>query len=77
MDVIRRLEEPTLRRPIAVIAFGGWNDACDVASTAGDFILDSHEDKTVIAEIEPDVFYDFQQHRPSIEVKDGVARPLT
>jgi len=77
MDVIRRFEEPELRRPVAIVAFGGWNDACDVASTAGDFILDAHKDTTPIAEIEPDTFYDFQQHRPSIEVHDGVARSLT
>ena len=77
MDVIRRFEEPDLRQPIAIIAFGGWNDACDVASTAADFVIDAHPDRTVIAEIESDPFYDFQQHRPLIDIRDGVARTLT
>jgi len=77
MDVIRRFEEPDLRQPIAIIAFGGWNDACDVASTAADFVIDAHPDRTVIAEIESDPFYDFQQHRPLIDIHDGVARTLT
>ncbi len=77
MDVIRRFEEPGLRHPIAVIAFGGWNDACDVASTAADFIVDAHPTRTVLAEIEPDPFYDFQQHRPHIEIRDGVPRSLS
>lgn len=77
MDVIRHFEEPDLRRPIAIIAFGGWNDACDVASTSADFILDAHEDKTVVAELEPDLFYDFQQHRPTIEIRDGVTKALS
>ncbi|GMR02844.1 MAG: PAC2 family protein [Acidimicrobiia bacterium] len=77
MDVIRRHEEPNLRRPIAIIAFGGWNDACDVASTAAAFVLDAHDDKVVIAEIEPDPFYDFQQHRPIIDIRDGVPRSLS
>jgi proteasome assembly chaperone (PAC2) family protein len=77
MEIIRRFEEPKLRRPIALVAFGGWNDACDVASTSADFILDAHKRTTVLAELEPDPFYDFQQHRPVIEIRDGVTRSLT
>jgi proteasome assembly chaperone (PAC2) family protein len=77
MDIIRRFEEPHLRRPVAIVAFGGWNDACDVASTAADFILDAHKDTTILAELESDPFYDFQQHRPIIEIRDGVTRSLS
>jgi len=77
MDLIRRFEEPNLRRPVGIIAFGGWNDACDVASTTADFILDAHEKTTILAELESDPFYDFQQHRPTIEISDGVTRSIT
>jgi proteasome assembly chaperone (PAC2) family protein len=77
MDLIRRFEEPNLRRPVGIIAFGGWNDACDVASTTADFILDAHENTTILAELESDPFYDFQQHRPTIEISDGVTRSIT
>jgi len=76
MEVIRRHHMPELRRPIAIIAFGGWNDACDVASTSADFVVDAHSDSDVFAEIEPDAIYDFQQHRPSITIDDGVAHKL-
>jgi len=76
MDVIRRHRTPQLRNPIAVIAFGGWNDACDVASTAAEFIMEAHSDTDVFAELESDPFYDFQQQRPIIDVRDGVARSL-
>ena len=77
MDVIRRRRLPHLRNPIAIIAFGGWNDACDVASTAAEFILDAHTESERFAEIEPDPFYDFQQHRPVIDIRDGVTRSLS
>ncbi len=77
MDVIRREPTPALRNPVAVIAFGGWNDACDVASTAADFILDAHEDKDRFAELESDPFYDFQQQRPTVDIRDGVTRSIT
>jgi proteasome assembly chaperone (PAC2) family protein len=76
MEAIRRHHEPVLRNPIAIIAFGGWNDACDVASTAADFVVDAHDEPEVFAEFEPDSIYDFQQHRPSITIDDGVAQSL-
>jgi proteasome assembly chaperone (PAC2) family protein len=76
MDVIRRQQQPPMRRPIALVAFGGWNDACDVASATAQYIVKSHEETTLFAEIEPDPFYDFQQHRPSIEIRDGVSRSM-
>lgn len=76
MDAIRRHRIPSLRSPIAVIAFGGWNDACDVGSTAADFIVDAHASTDVFAEIEPDAFYDFQQQRPIIDIRDGVTRSV-
>lgn len=77
MDAVRRHHIPQLRNPLGIIAFGGWNDACDVASTAAEFIIDAHENTDVFAEIEPDHFYDFQQQRPSVDVRDGVAKSLS
>jgi proteasome assembly chaperone (PAC2) family protein len=76
MDVIRRSHLPNLRNPIGVVTFGGWNDACDVASTAAEFIIDAHIETDAFAELESDPFYDFQQQRPSIEIRDGVARQV-
>lgn len=76
MDVLRRHRQPVLRRPIAIIAFGGWNDACDVASTSADFVVDAHDSSDVFAELEPDTLYDFQQQRPTIKIGDGVAESL-
>jgi len=76
MDVIRRHRIPHLRNPIAVVAFGGWNDACDVASTSAEFILDAHDETEIFAEVEPDPFYDFQQQRPTVNILDGVSRSI-
>lgn len=76
MDVIRRHRIPHLRNPIAIVAFGGWNDACDVASTSAEFVIDAHDRTEVFAELESDPFYDFQQQRPTVNVLDGVARSI-
>ncbi len=76
MEVIRRHHLPSLRNPIAIIAFGGWNDACDVASTSVEFVIDAHDDSDVFAEADPDTLYDFQQQRPTITIDDGVTRSI-
>lgn len=76
MEVIRRHHLPSLRSPIAIIAFGGWNDACDVASTSVEFVIDAHDDSDVFAEADPDTLYDFQQQRPTITIDDGVTRSI-
>lgn len=76
MELLRRHHQPELRDPIAIIAFGGWNDACDVASTSADFVVDAHEDTLIFAEMESDGLYDFQQQRPKITIGDGVTQSL-
>ena len=39
MDHVRRLSRPTLRTPRAILAWEGWNDACDAASGSAAFLL--------------------------------------
>jgi proteasome assembly chaperone (PAC2) family protein len=76
MEVLRRHHQPELRNPVAIIAFGGWNDACDVASTSADFVIEAHDEAQVFAEMESDALYDFQQQRPTITIGDGVTKSL-
>ncbi len=76
MDPIRRFQRPHLRRPTAVVAFEGWNDACDAASGAVAYLI-SQFDVEPFAVIEPEEFFDFQARRPHVEVDDGGTRSLT
>lgn len=75
MDPIHRLGRPTLRRPWALLAWEGWNDACDAASGAAAFLLGQF-DQEPCAVIEPEEFYDFQAHRPLVHHDDGGTRHL-
>lgn len=77
MDAIRRLHRPQLRRPFAILAFEGWNDACDSASGAANFLLSQYSIEEPFAVVEPDEFFDFQAHRPQVSVDDGGVRSLT
>ena len=76
MDAVHRFTRPALRRPRALLAWEGWNDACDSASGAAAFLLGQF-DLEPFALIEPEEFYDFQAHRPSVQTGDGGTRRLT
>ena len=71
MDPVRRFERPTLRRPRAILAFEGWNDAFDSASGELRHALDRWDAKRPFAVIESEEFFDFQEHRPEVAVLDG------
>jgi proteasome assembly chaperone (PAC2) family protein len=76
MDPVKRLHRPSLRRPRALIAFEGWNDASEGASGAVGFLLGQY-DVEPFAIIEPEEFYDFQSSRPSVAIDEGGTRRLT
>ncbi|HSG79693.1 MAG TPA: PAC2 family protein [Acidimicrobiia bacterium] len=75
MDPIRRFRRPALRAPRALLAWEGWNDACDAASGATSFIVGQH-DAEPFAVLEPEEFFDFQERRPTVEYDDGGTRRL-
>jgi len=77
MDAIRRFTKPQLRRPRALIAFEGWNDACESASGAVRHVLREHETEEPFALIDPEEFYDFQVRRPTVAISGGDTRSLT
>ncbi|MEA2024420.1 MAG: PAC2 family protein [Actinomycetota bacterium] len=77
MDPVRRLGRPSLRRPRAVLAFEGWNDASDAASGALRHLLECRDVRRPFAIIESEEFFDFQEHRPSVFVQDGSVQAMT
>jgi proteasome assembly chaperone (PAC2) family protein len=66
---------PTLRTPVAIAAFEGWNDAAD-ASTAAVAHLAEVWDAKAVAEIDPEDYYDFQVNRPTVAQSDGKDRRI-
>jgi proteasome assembly chaperone (PAC2) family protein len=77
MDHIRRFYRPSLRSPRALVAWEGWNDACEAASGAATYLLEQQGDTEPFAAIEPEEFYDFQVRRPHVESTDGRTRRIT
>jgi proteasome assembly chaperone (PAC2) family protein len=66
---------PSLRKPVMVCAFNGWNDAGEAASAAVSFIKGSFDAEDV-ASIDPEEFFDFTAVRPTVRLTEGVAREI-
>jgi len=66
---------PTLRSPVVVAAFEGWNDAGDAATTVVEH-LEQEWDAEPLAVLDPDDYYDFQMNRPTVALIDGVTRRI-
>jgi proteasome assembly chaperone (PAC2) family protein len=66
---------PELRSPVLVCAFRGWNDAAAAASTALETIAGTLEAE-LLAELDPEEFYDFQANRPTITLSEGQTRHI-
>ncbi|WP_067562754.1 PAC2 family protein [Nocardia acidivorans] len=66
---------PTLRDPILVAAFEGWNDAADAASGAVEH-LELIWDAQPLAELDSEDYYDYQVNRPTVRQVDGVTREI-
>lgn len=66
---------PTLRDPVLVAAFEGWNDAADAASGAIEH-LELIWDAEPLAELDSEDYYDYQVNRPNVRQVDGVTREI-
>jgi len=69
VEHLRWSYRPELREPIVVVAFEGWNDAGDAASSAVRWFADRW-DATPFCDIDPEVFFDFTSTRPEIRIED-------
>src|SRR5438093_2611245 len=67
---LRIVNRPSLREPVLIAAFRGWNDGGQGASLAGGYLAKIWEAQR-FAEIEPENFYDFQATRPHVSLVEG------
>jgi len=73
MEHIRFYDEPTLRRPVLLMAFAGWNDASEVATTSVRFLIDRW-DARKFADVDPEDFYNFVRVRPHVQIDEDSNR---
>lgn len=68
--------QPVLGEPTLMLAFEGWNDACESASSVIRFV-DARLRGVPLAEIDPDDYYDFTVRRPQVRYQAGVSGPIS
>jgi predicted ATP-grasp superfamily ATP-dependent carboligase len=66
---------PVLGEPTLLLAFEGWNDACESATSAIRFVNDALQG-VPLAEIDPDEYYDFTVRRPQVQYNAGAMSPV-
>ena len=74
-DELRIHERPELDRPILITAFRGWNDGGQGASLAAGYLARLW-DAQLIADVDPEEFFDFQATRPHVKLVDGLTRQI-
>jgi proteasome assembly chaperone (PAC2) family protein len=72
---LRIFERPSLRHPVMIVAFRGWNDGGQGASLAAGFLAKAWSADR-FAEIDPEGFYDFQATRPHVSLDEGMTRRI-
>jgi proteasome assembly chaperone (PAC2) family protein len=75
MEELRVASRPSLRRPVLITAFRGWNDGGQGASLAAGFLARTWQ-AARFADIDPEEFFDFQATRPHVSLVDGVTRQV-
>ncbi|MDQ3782521.1 MAG: PAC2 family protein, partial [Actinomycetota bacterium] len=75
MDHVRWTHRPTLHEPVVLAAFEGWNDAGDAASTAARYLVERW-DLDLVADVDPEEFYDFTSTRPEVHLDDEGLREI-
>jgi proteasome assembly chaperone (PAC2) family protein len=74
-EELRIADRPSLRSPVLISAFRGWNDGGQGASLAGGYLAKTWQ-AARFAEIEPENFYDFQATRPQVSLVEGETRHI-
>src|SRR5436190_9353290 len=75
MPHLLRTATPSLREPVVVAAFEGWNDAGEAATFAAKFLAERWNAEE-FATIDPEEFFDFTSTRPQVELDDDNLREI-
>jgi predicted ATP-grasp superfamily ATP-dependent carboligase len=75
LEHLRWSARPRLHRPVLIVAFEGWNDAGDAATTAVRYLADQWRARP-FASVDPEIFYDFTSTRPHVQFDDQGGREI-
>src|SRR5581483_1405644 len=70
-----RTAQPTLREPVVLAAFEGWNDAGEAATFAARFLVERWGAEP-FATLDPEEFFGFTSTRPQVQLDDEGQREI-
>lgn len=73
MPIIEITEEIELDSPLLILALSGWVDGGMVATKVGEHLSSMGG---VTAVFDPDEIYDYQSHRPTLEIAEGAGTEI-
>ncbi|MBI3329630.1 MAG: PAC2 family protein [Nitrospinae bacterium] len=75
MDPLLIDKVPNLREPVFILAFAGWNDAGESATSAAQYLC-SRPDAEKFASLECEEFYNFGELRPRVRLTKSSQREI-
>ncbi|MYG94359.1 MAG: PAC2 family protein [Acidimicrobiia bacterium] len=71
------IEQPSQHNPVMVVALEGVFDAAEAATKAVQMMADGANSVELLARIDPEEFFNFQDHRPEIHINKHGKRVIT
>ena len=75
-DGIHIQELPDLKNPVLIAGFDGWGNALKISSGMAAYLIRSFKAQP-FAEMDPDVYYRYDELRPVVNIEDGVMKRLS
>ena len=69
-------ELPDLRNPLLIAGFDGWGNALKISSGMAAYLVRSFKAKR-FAELDPDVFFRYDEKRPVVNIEEGIFKNLS
>jgi proteasome assembly chaperone (PAC2) family protein len=69
-------ELPDLKNPLLIAGFDGWGNALKISSGMAAYLIRTFEAQR-FAELDPDVFFRYDEKRPVVHIEDGMFKTLS
>jgi proteasome assembly chaperone (PAC2) family protein len=69
-------EYPDLKNPLLIAGFDGWGNALKISSAMAAYLIRTFNARR-FAEINPDIFFRYDEMRPVVHIEEGMFKTLT
>jgi proteasome assembly chaperone (PAC2) family protein len=69
-------ELPDLKNPLLIAGFDGWGNALKISSGMAAYLIRNFQAQR-FAELDPDVFFRYDEKRPLVNIEDGMFKTLS